>query len=191
MHVPTESLQPPLFRSRPCASRAGLTLIELALASSVVLVAILGALGAVTSSSDLTSSTRETTTALAAAQMMMERLHGTPCEEVWARYNDIAGDDLDGAGTTTGFAVDGLDPQDGDADGLVGRIVLPAPAGPLTETFVDASLGMPRDLNADGAVDGNDHSGDYVVLPVRVLIEWRGSSGDRSLELSGLLGVRE
>ncbi len=167
-----------------------MTLIELALASSVVVIAILGALGAVTSSSDLTSSTRETTTALAAAQLMMERLHGTPCEEVWARYNDLPLDDLDASGTSTGFAVEGLDARNGDADGLVGRIVLPCPAGPLSELWVDPSLGMPRDLNADGVQDADDRSGDYSVLPVRVLVEWRGRSGDRTIELAGVLGVR-
>lgn len=113
------SEEPPhstLSQGRAHAPKAGLTLIELALASGVVLVAILGALSAVTSSSNLTSSTRETTTALAAAQRMMETLHGAPCEEVWQRFNNLAADDPEGPGTanTTGFTVAGLDPITGE-----------------------------------------------------------------------------
>ena len=50
--------------------------------------------------------------------------------------------------------------------------------------LTDAVLGMPRDLNADSALDGNDHAGDYTILPVRVRIEWTGINGDRFMEMA-------
>ncbi|MEX1023869.1 MAG: prepilin-type N-terminal cleavage/methylation domain-containing protein [Planctomycetota bacterium] len=48
-------------------------------------------------------------------------------------------------------------------------------------------LGMPRDLNGDGHVDGVDHRYDLHVLPVCVKVSWKGSHGDRSLQIYTLL----
>jgi len=44
-------------------------------------------------------------------------------------------------------------------------------------------IGMPRDLNLDGAVDALYHAGDYMILPVRVRVQWMGASGPRTVEL--------
>lgn len=91
------------------------------------------------------------------------------------------------------FTVAGLDPQRGDPDGFVGRGLLPA-SGPggseLRENLVDPGWDTPRDLNGDGAVDGADHSGSYKLQPVRVRIEWTGSSGNRTINLETLLTLR-
>jgi hypothetical protein len=57
----------------------------------------------------------------------------------------------------------------------------------LREDVVDAGLGMPRDLNLDGVIDALDHSGDYRILPVRVLVEWTGMSGNRTHRLETVL----
>ena len=53
----------------------------------------------------------------------------------------------------------------------------------LRENAVDTTIGMPRDLNLDGAVDALDHAGDYMILPVRVRVQWMGASGPRTVEL--------
>jgi type II secretory pathway pseudopilin PulG len=53
----------------------------------------------------------------------------------------------------------------------------------LREDFVDARLGLPRDLNGDSLIDDLDHSLDYVVLPVHVRISWRGAFGPRHYDL--------
>ena len=53
----------------------------------------------------------------------------------------------------------------------------------LREDSADESLGMPRDLDGDKLVDSANHAADYVVLPVRVCIEWKGATGDMSLDL--------
>ncbi len=114
------------------------------------------------------------------------------------------------------FAVAGLEPVPGAPGGMQGEIVFPAlevEAGAgglgglveglvgglglggaggqlewcLLEVFEDAELGMPRDLNGDSIIDDLDHSKDYIILPVRVRVEWQGNHGVRSLELFSML----
>ena len=90
------------------------------------------------------------------------------------------------------FAVRGLDPTDGDADGLVGEIRFPVEPGglELREDLVDESLGMPQDLNGDGFVDDQDHADDYRLLPVSVTLRWKGTLRVQTFELRTLLADR-
>ena len=53
----------------------------------------------------------------------------------------------------------------------------------LREDYVDKRMGMPRDLNGDSLIDSYDHSGDYILLPVHISIEWRGDFGPRRFDL--------
>jgi hypothetical protein len=85
------------------------------------------------------------------------------------------------------FAVHGLSPQSGDADGCAGAIQFPGNGLKLREDGSDAELGMPRDLDGDGLTDATDHAGDYRLLPVRVVISWHGKTGNSSLELVTVL----
>lgn len=175
--------------------RGGFSLIEVMLGMLVLVVAVLGTLGAITSSAIMGEATMETSQAYRAAQSLIERLAGMPLDQVFFSYNADTADDLAGVGLDPGanFAVVGLDPLQGDADGFPGQVILPASAGApgvLREDLVDADLGLPRDLNADGVVDAADHSGDYVILPVRVRVEWNGTGGPRFVEMETVLGAR-
>jgi hypothetical protein len=49
---------------------------------------------------------------------------------------------------------------------------------------------MPRDLDGDGVVDALNHATNYVLLPVRVRVAWRGVSGARQLDFDTLLCTR-
>ena len=75
-----------------------------------------------------------------------------------------------------GFVIQAVPNPDTDA---------PARFGPQNEQ----GQGPPphgQDIEAVAAEDeahGADHAGDYVVLPVRIRVAWRGVSGDRILEL--------
>jgi hypothetical protein len=60
----------------------------------------------------------------------------------------------------------------------------------LREDVVDTDLGLPRDLNGDGAIDGADHSADYRILPVRVTVSWTGQNGVRSMDFVTVLTER-
>lgn len=70
-----------------------------------------------------------------------------------------------------------------------GGVVVPAePEWQLREDFVDAELGMPRDLSGDSIVDDEDHSADYLILPIRIRMRWEGIYGDRTLDLYTMVG---
>lgn len=132
---------------------------------------------------------REQAWASAACFNVVEDLHAVAFEEVFVRFNDVLEDDLPGAGSGTAghFDVEGLQPLPGDADGHVGRIRLPSSQGLLREDTVDERLGMPRDLDGDLRVDGEDHSQDYALLPVVVEVEWQSASGRRTFFVETVL----
>jgi len=197
--LPGEGLLAPrrnILKARRVCS--GFSLIEVALLSILLLVAVGGLSGAVLSSLQLARSTEESARADDAARALLARLQVTPFADVFASYNSDPQDDPGGPGRALGAAFDvpGLTPRRDDPDGRVGRIVFPSivtsgTTEELREDLVDARLGRDellggRDLNGDGdALDVvND---DYRILPVKILVEWRGSSGQRSFELDAVL----
>ncbi len=177
-------------RHTPRADRAGLTMLELMVTMVVLLFAVGGTLGSLSSFVVLGDSARETTVATQAAKDMLEQLRTETFGEVFARYNDSAADDPGGVSPGADFAVLGLDPRRDDADGLCGEILFPVDdAAPtvLREDLDANEFGLPRDLDGDQVTDANDRSGDYQLLPVVVRIRWRGASGNRQLQLATVL----
>ena len=181
----------PLFaRSIPSNhSRAGLTLIELSVAITVLVIALCATASTVVTTGALNRQSRETEVARKAAASAMEALRNTPFANVFAQYNASPDDDPLGPGTAPGqfFAVGELTPVAGAPGGAAGRIFFPAAGPDLRENVVDATLGMPRDLTGDILQDGFDHASDYRVLPVRVRVSWTGVNGERFLEFQTLL----
>ncbi|MHC4263912.1 MAG: prepilin-type N-terminal cleavage/methylation domain-containing protein [Planctomycetota bacterium] len=164
-------------------SRDGHTLIEVLVALSVLMMAVIVYSQAVTNGIRAQQSIAERSTALNAAREMLEQIKAADFTDAYALYNDIPGDDPDGIGTAPGddFTVDGLDPQQGQ--NFEGEILFPEVGGVLSETAPDANFGMPYDLNNDGDALDEDVSGDYLLLPVIVRIEWNGCIGDSELEV--------
>jgi type II secretory pathway pseudopilin PulG len=156
--------------------RSGITLLDVTIAAALLAIAITSLMSLILSSVRLGRVNRETALANQAARRMIEQIQAVGFANIFATFS-----------ANPDFAVSGLDPQRGDADGMPGRISFPTVGGELREDVVDEGLDMPRDLDGDDAVDGADHAGDYVVLPVRVRVEWRGVSGDRAVELTTLL----
>jgi hypothetical protein len=76
------------------------------------------------------------------------------------------------------FTVRGLDPWPGEA--TVGTITIVTDET-RTDMELGATLGMPRDLNGDGAVDDTNVEDEAVLLPVIVQIRWRGEAGNRQV----------
>jgi len=163
-----------------------------------VLLVALGVLSrSIGTAMTLTDVNRETLLAADAAREMLEVLQGDDdFPSLFARFNSDPDDDpgIAGSAPGNGFAVAGLDPADDDPDGLVGEILLPETPGPtgieLHEDLDDEHLGMPRDLDASGDVDGANHEEDYELLPVLLRLRWKGATGVRVLELQTLVAER-
>lgn len=178
--------------------KAGFTIVEVMVAVVVLVIAIVGIVGAMLSAMALNRVNRETAIAQQAARRMVETVAGVPFREAYAVFNTVNGDDggMSMAERGPSFVVDGLQPQTGDADGVCGRIEFPVfdagfGAVELREDVADAGLGLPGDIDGDGILGENaDMTDTYRLLPVRVLVEWRGVSGDRSIELESMMSQR-
>ena len=171
-------------------------MLEILISMSVLLVALLGFSLSVVSSKALSNANRESTIATEAARKMIEELQEVDFDDLFILYNQDPTDDpgVQGSAPGAGFAVPVLEVRQNDPDGLAGEIFFPVDPngdpGDLLENVDETSLGMPRDLNGDGFVDGADHSTDYLLLPVRVRVEWTGASGNGSVELKTFLTER-
>jgi hypothetical protein len=159
----------------------------------VITAMALGAFSqAVVSTRKLGRVNEEQSLALQAANRMLVTMQSETFAQVFARYNATGTDDPGGAGTAPGanFAVPGLEPREGDADGMPGQILFPnttAAPGVLREDLANQPLGMPRDLNGSGGTDSANHAGDYNLLPVLVRVDWSSAAGRGRTELKTML----
>lgn len=184
----------PSISRRARRSRRGFTLLELMIAIGVMAVGVLGFTQALVTALRAQMMARQQTIATEAARRQIEVLRVTDFEDIFRQYNALASDDTGGTGTGPGpnFAVPGLNARADDGDGLPGQVQFPVLAsapGMLREDLDDARFGTPLDLNLDGGViDANDHSGDYDLLPVVVVVRWSGPAGNGQVQLETILG---
>ncbi len=179
-----------LRRSR----RSGLTLVEIAIGCVVLVTGVLSFAQAMISLEKAQQHTRDVGRATQAARQVLESIQAQAFAEAFRYYNGTPDDDPGGPGTAPGknFDVPGLSPRANDPDGHVGEVIFPTPAGQpgvLRENTVDEKLGMPRDLNGDGLINNlADYSTTYIILPVRVRVQWTNAAGSGAVELRTLLG---
>jgi hypothetical protein len=164
-----------------------MTLIEVAIAASVLVVGLLGFMRVIIMSLDSTAANWEADVATQAAREAIEELQAADFATLQATYGMPPGGGVPG----NAFDVEGLDPDPADPDGRVGEIVLPILAAggaiQVREDLQLPELGMPRDLNGDGQQDALDHSADKQILPVLVRLRWRGATGIARLEFRTLI----
>jgi len=160
-------------------TRSGFTLLEIMVAVSVLGIALAALTSTQFTSVALSRSIRETSAAADAAQAVMEAIRDE--DDFKAIYANWSG---------TAFDVEGLTPVEGDPDGRVGEVVFPGTANKLREDGNDRTLGMPRDIDLDGKIDGADHSGNYRILPMLVRVRWSGARGTQQIQLVGTLAER-
>ena len=173
-------------------SSAGMSLIEVVLVMGILATAF-GMLSTTLMANNRTRSiNRDTALSAEAARVVFESMRNLDFRNLYASYNVQPEDDPGGAGTAPGatFGVEGLRGLDTNPPGVVGRIVFPEVLiegeWQLREDLVDADLGLPRDLNGDTFLDEGDHSLDYLVLPVRIELEWEGRFGPRRMTVSAM-----
>lgn len=158
------------------AKQNGMTLIEMAAATTILIVGVVALASVVLSADRLQRTTKERTVAYNAVRAVIEEMRQTEFAQVHAIYNDDENDDPDGPGTARGpsFEVDGLHGVDGRP---VGRIEFPDESFDggfvLREDIRDEALGMPDGLDLDGDGEINGAVETYVILPVRIILEWR------------------
>ena len=138
----------------------------------------------------LADSTHQRALATQQARSVLEEIEEASFDQAFALYNASAADDPGPNAPGAGFAVSGLTPLANDADGLAGSIVFPVSGTQLRENLTLRTLGMPHDLNGDGAIDALNHAGDYRLLPVLVRVAWRGPNGPMQVELRTILSER-
>ena len=171
---------------RRAPARAGLTLLELAVALTILTIAFLMYSSTAISANRQRDASRENSIASDATREMLETLRSVPLAEVYGRYNHEGSDDPGVPGSAPGhrWVVASLNPIPGMPDGTIGEVQFPEMevaegVWELREDLVRPELGMPRDLNGDSIIDSRDHSDDYVMLPVRVVLAWQGRFGPR------------
>jgi Tfp pilus assembly protein PilV len=171
-------------RRRACGRRAGFTMIEVGLALTVLLIAIMAASASSYRLHTLRRQNRERTMAQNGVRTMVEQIQALAhrgaldSPDTWAQ--DVVAALSPGGAIGDAFAVRELDPQNGQTS--VGTIQVFT-----DETSSDAvtgfDLGMPRDLNGDGLADNADVLATAAVLPPRILpvvvtVRWRGVNGN-------------
>ena len=170
---------------RSPARTRGFTLVEIMIVLIVLTICMGMFSSTIVSTARQNRLKRETAMAAEAARRMLEILRSETFDEVFRRYNADPADDPGGAGSAPGrgFVIEGLSAVEGDEDGLPGEILFPSEGPELREDSAMEALGMPRDLSGDAEIDADDHSADYVILPVQIRVRWQGMAGARTFDV--------
>lgn len=163
---------------------SGFSLIEALIVAAILAIAALSLTAVQVQSMSLSRTNRETACARQAARLAVERIHEVGVAVAFATFNKDPDDDPGGTGTAPGPMLTVAT----DAGPMTCRIDFPVDgSGELREDQTLPKFGLPRDLNGDGGVDSSDHATDYLVLPVRVTVTWKGGTGTRELEVYAML----
>lgn len=160
---------------------AGFTLVEIGLAMTILLVALMAMGASTVRMSSLRRQNRERAIAQNAIRTISEQIHAT--SDRIRREGGVWSTDMIAALSAGGeigetFDIEGLNAQQGLA--AVGAFQVF-----VDETQSDADigfeLGMPRDLDGDGSADNADVSDTARILPIVVRANWNGVSGDQQI----------
>ena len=153
----TLSLGPTARSSRS----GGFTLLEVMVAISVLTIAFLGFGSFFVVNSNTFDRIREEAMVTYAMRQMAEMIRGAPFARIWTAYEDYSFTvpEINASGKVTCFTNE-------------------------KDESVDAKrLGLPRDLNGDGAATSTDVSASYVLLPLKIEVTWTGNMGAQSRAL--------
>jgi len=159
-------------------ARRGFTLIELTIAMSMLMIAMVSAASTTMRMHSLRKQNRDRIVVQNAMRSMGERIQAQSYRASFLDPDTWSAKMLAtyGAGGTVGstFEVDLLnEPGPGVLPGSI-RIVTDETA---TDAALGMELGMPRDLNGDGDALDTDVTGTACILPVTLDIQWRSARG--------------
>lgn len=186
MGIGGSSLQMGTVRSqrghgRARSARGGFTLAEMALAMTILMVALMSISAATLRSHSLRRQNRDRVLAQNEIRSFSERMHALSIAESddpasWASAIDAAFGEEGTIGTV--FDVQGLTPVAPDEGA---GFILVVTDETLTDEDVGAELGMPRDLNGDGDALDTDVTDDARLLPVVISVRWTGARGEQRI----------
>jgi type II secretory pathway pseudopilin PulG len=164
------------------AKRGGFTLVEIGLAMTVLMVALMAMSASTLRSHSLRRQNRERAVAQNAIRQVSEEIHALSDQirrttaGSWSR--DLVTALSPGGSLGDRFEVRELNPREGSAS--VGSITVVLDES-LSDADLGLELGMPRDLDGDGLTDNADVGDGARILPIIVRARWKGVSGDVQL----------
>jgi len=164
------------------SKREGFTFVEVALAMTILIVALMAMSASTLQMNSLRRQNRERAVAQNMIRIISENIHAISeknlleAEGTTQTWSELMVQSLSNGGELGNtFNVTELTAQDGEP--AVGQIQLV-----LDETATDASLGfemgMPRDLNGDRDAFDNDVTIGARILPISVIARWSGVTGE-------------
>ena len=171
-----------LARSRGRGPTGGFTLVEVALAVTILIVALMAMSASTLRMNSLRRQNRERAVAQNMIRIISENIHAISernlrdAEGTAQTWSELMVASLSPGGELGDtFNINELNVQEGNAS--VGTIQVV-----IDETQTDAAmgfeLGMPRDLNGDNDSADNDVTIGARILPVVVTARWNGVTGD-------------
>jgi len=168
-------------RARTRRTTSGFSLLEVTLSITVLLVALLAATASTLKMAGLRRVTRERMLAQNAVRAVSERLQsladrGTTDPAGWNAV--VLGGLAAGGEVGPTFDVQELTAREGAAS--VGTVELVTDET-TTDAALGTQLGLPRDLDGDGAATSADVSTTARVFPVVVRARWHGAAGNSEI----------
>ena len=168
-----------------------MTLVELAVAMAVFVIATGMLLQLIAAGKGLRETARQEWHATSEAQNVLEHMRSMPFRDLVRSFDPDPLNDPGGPGTAPGpwFSAAGLAPLASAVGDTIGEVLLPvvnvgtdvAPDWQVREDLGEPLLGLPRDLTGDAVVSSLDCSSSCTILPVLVRMRWRGRFGPREL----------
>lgn len=169
-----------LIRPQSAGTRpdAGLSVLEVMLALAMIMIGLTAMTTTTLATHKLRRSDSDRQLAVAALESLLEEVQ-VVAESTPKDGTDWASQVLATfAAPADRFPVLGLDPWDGEPSVLSVEILSNET---LSDDTLGFNLGMPRDLDNDGASDNPDVTDTARMLPVIVRARWQSSAGDREL----------
>ena len=168
-------------RGAKTARNGGFTMIEIGLAITVLLVALVAMSASTVRMHALRRQNRERTVAHNAIRAICEEIQAVSREGLddpagWAHHvlGTIA------PGGTLGYAFTVVELEPWTALAFVGSIT-PVTDETRTDEELGLALGMPRDLDGDGVVSNTGVGDAARILPIVVRARWRGAHGEQEI----------
>jgi hypothetical protein len=156
--------------ARRSGARQGFAITDAVVAMLLMTVAVGGLAGSVAFGLKLHRTNQESAVAEQGARDLLARLRLETFDDVFATF-----------AANPDWPIEGLNPRPDDPDGMVAKFLFPVDgADPLKldENADLPALGCPRDLDGDGDTDSVGTTDNYIILPVTLRVEWRGTGGD-------------